>query len=74
MEELIRNWYTLNNNHPLDDARFFDIVKDSIQDNIEMEVFQRAVENVNPAVTEEELSDIYSKYELLREFAIYCNV
>ena len=71
MKERIRNWYIMNNGHPLDDERFFDIVIDSVTDKICIEVFQEALTEVNPEITEEEISKRYDQYELLWTFLNY---
>ena len=71
MKERIKNWYGMNNNHSLDDERFFDIVIDSITDKISIEIFREAIMEVNPKITEDEFISIYCRYEELRTFLTY---
>ena len=61
----------MNNNHSLDDERFFDIVIDSITDKISIEIFREAIMEVNPTITEDEFFSIYCRYEELRTFLTY---
>ena len=68
MKERIRSWYVMDNNHPLDNERFFDIVIDSIMDKIGVEVFREALMEVNPEITEDKILTIYNRYEMLWTF------
>ena len=71
MKERIRSWYVMDNNHPLDNERFFDIVIDSIMDKIGVEVFREALMEVNPEITEDKILTIYNRYEMLWTFLKY---
>lgn len=71
MEEQIKNWYRNNNNHDLDDRLFYDIVIASVDEKIEHDVFYAALHEVNPDITEDEMSSIYSRYEDLRSLLVY---
>lgn len=67
MEKLIRNWYELNNSHPCDDRRFYDIVIQSIDTKIDLDTFIKALPDVN----EEEVENIFMEYENYHDFLSY---
>lgn len=71
MEEYIKNWFRMNNNHPEDNERFFDIVIDSEKDAVERDVFEEAMRQINENVSEEEVDNAFCKYQDLREFLLY---
>lgn len=71
MRERIASWFRINNNHPLDDNRFYDIVIDSIDNKIELSTFENGIRDVNEEIEENEINDIYMRYELLHSFILY---
>lgn len=66
--EQIKSWSTINNNHPCDDNRFFDIVIASVDQKVTQSEFESALEG---QVKESYASDYYSKYEMLINFMMY---
>lgn len=73
MEERISTWYTLNNEHPCDNNRFFDIVIESMNNKLDFLVFQNALKECNNDISDDEIATIYRKYELLHSFLRYYN-
>ena len=73
MRELIFNWYNINDGHPLDDRRFYDIVIESVENKIELSTFEDALRDVNEHLSDEEIRDVYSRYEDLRCLLNYYN-
>lgn len=71
MKERIKSWYVMDNNHPLDNERFFDIVIDSMTEKISIEVFREALTEVNSDITEDEIFTVYNRYERLWTFLNY---
>ena len=71
MRERITRWFRNNNNHPLDYNSFYDIVIDSIDNKIEQSTFENAIRDVNEEIEEDEINDIYMRYELLHSFILY---
>lgn len=71
MRERITRWFRNNNNHPLDDNSFYDIVIDSIENKIEQSTFENAIRDVNEDIAEDDINDIYMRYELLHSFISY---
>ncbi|MBQ6037561.1 MAG: hypothetical protein IJL37_02690 [Bacteroidaceae bacterium] len=71
MKELIKNWFRLNNNHPEDDNRFYEIVIQSIDNKIGKDVFEAALREVSPEVADDEISAVYCRYEDIRCFLVY---
>ena len=71
MRERITRWYRNNNNHPLDDNCFYDIVIDSIDNRIEQSTFENAIRDVNEDIEEDKVNDIYKRYELVHSFLLY---
>ncbi len=61
-KELIQHWYELNNNHPCDDERFYDIVLKSKEEKISLDIFEAVIGNNENAV------NVYKRYEDLRNF------
>lgn len=71
MREKITRWFRNNNNHPLDNNSFYDIVIDSIENKIEQSTFENAIRDVNEDIAEDDINDIYMRYELLHSFILY---
>ena len=71
MRERITKWFKNNNNHPLDDNGFYEIVIDSIENKIEQSTFENAIRDVNEDIAEDDINDIYMRYELLHSFILY---
>lgn len=71
MKERIKNWYGMNNGHLLDNERFFDIVIDSMTGKISDEDFREAIMEVDSEIKEDDISEIYKRYEELRTFLKY---
>lgn len=71
MRERITRWFRNNNNHPLDDMEFFNIVIDSINNRIEQTTFENALRDANENIEEDQINDIYMRYELLHSFLLY---
>ena len=71
MEQQIKDWYSLNNNHSLDNERFFRIVVDSVDSAIERDTFERALRELNQDITDDDIDRIYFRYQDLREFLLY---
>lgn len=71
MRERITRWFRNNNNHPLDEDSFFDIVIDSIHNKIEQPTFENALRDVDENIAEDDINKIYMRYELLYSFFLY---
>lgn len=71
MRELIRGWFNINNGHPNDDERFYEIVKNSIEYKVEIEVFTEVLREIRQEITDDEIARIYCRYEDLRNCLIY---
>ncbi len=71
MREQIVTWYTLNNDHPLDDNRFYDIVISSLGNKIEQSTFENALHDVNENILDDEIDRVYMRYETLYDFLSY---
>ena len=71
MRERITRWFRNNNNHPLDDESFFDIVIDSLNNKIEQSTFEYALRDVNKDIAEDNINIVYMRYELLYSFFLH---
>ena len=71
MRERITRWFRNNNNHPLVDMEFFNIFIDSINNRIEQTTFENALRDANENIEEDQINDIYMRYELLHSFLLY---
>ena len=73
MREQIVAWYNYNNDHPLDDNRFYDIVIASLGNKLGQETFEDALRDANEGILEEEIESIFIRYETLYDFLSYYN-
>lgn len=71
MGERISRWFRNYNHHPLDDNLFYEIVIDSIDNKIELSIFENALREVNKEIEDDVINDIYIRYELLHSFFLY---
>ncbi len=59
---IIQSWYEENNHHPQDDERFYEIVLESKDEKISLDIFEAVIGNNENAV------NVYKRYEDLRNF------
>ena len=57
MKDKIKNWFLLNNNHPCDDNRFYDIVISSVDGKVESGVFENSIKEVKSDISEKQITE-----------------
>ena len=68
----IKDWSEIQNGHPLDEQRFYDIVIDTLENQLDEESFLQAITDQGIDVTQDiDVTNVYKRYEDLRNCLLY---